>query len=84
MSAAAVQLPAVMAVREEPRLRAVPHASADAAVVEAPPRDLLVPSLDDVVSRMWEALLTAVPVACIVCGGAVEQHVCTSCGSALE
>jgi len=51
------------------------------------------PTLDDVVSRTWEVLRAAAPVACLVCGAELEpRHSsgagvvggrCDSCGSTL-
>ena len=59
-------------------------AGEDGAMEPAPLFDALTPTLDDVVSRTWEALLAGVPAACFVCGGELERHVCRDCGSALE
>jgi len=49
------------------------------------------PTLDDVMSRAWEGLVTGLPAACAVCGGEVVPCFagsvhgnCSSCGTTIE
>jgi hypothetical protein len=49
------------------------------------------PTLDDVLSRVWEGLATGLPAACPVCHGEVEPALggplsgrCRSCGTAID
>ena len=49
------------------------------------------PTLDDVMSRAWEGLVTGLPAACPVCGGEVVPSFagsvhgsCSSCGTTIE
>ena len=49
------------------------------------------PTLDDVMSRVWEGLATGLPAACPVCHGEVEPALggpltgrCRSCGTAID
>jgi hypothetical protein len=49
------------------------------------------PTLDDVMSRVWEGLATGLPAACPVCHGEVEPTLggplsgrCRSCGTAID
>ena len=49
------------------------------------------PTLDDVMSRVWEGLVTGLPAACPVCHGEVVPAApgplrgrCTSCGTTIE
>ena len=58
--------------------------------VEAAGASLTGPTLDDVMSRVWEGLAMGLPAACPVCHGevvpAVSGHhsACTSCGTTIE
>jgi hypothetical protein len=59
--------------------------------VRAPRALVARPTLDDVVSRVWEGLATGLPAACPVCEGEVIPAVqparhgqCRSCGTVIE
>jgi len=54
-------------------------------------RPLAGPTLDDVLSRVWEGLATGLPAACPVCHSEVEPALggplngrCRSCGTAID
>ena len=49
------------------------------------------PTLDDIMSRVWEGLVTGLPAACPVCQGEVVPSLggpcsgrCASCGTTIE
>jgi len=49
------------------------------------------PTLDDVMSRVWEGLVTGLPAACPVCRGAITPALggvpsgrCSSCGTTID
>ena len=59
--------------------------------VRRPRAPLTGPTLDDVMSRVWEGLATGVPAACPVCRGEVVASFagslhgsCSSCGTTIE
>jgi hypothetical protein len=59
--------------------------------VRRPRAPLTGPTLDDVMSRVWEGLATGLPAACPVCRGEVVasfagslQGSCSSCGTTIE
>jgi hypothetical protein len=61
------------------------------AVEPRPRAPLTGPTLDDVMSRAWEGLVTGLPAACPVCDGEVQASIagvvrgtCSSCGTAIE
>ena len=59
--------------------------------VRKPRAPLAGPTLDDVMSRVWEGLVTGLPAACPVCRGEVVPTVhgalhgrCSSCGTTID
>jgi hypothetical protein len=59
--------------------------------VRKPRAPLAGPTLDDVMSRVWEGLVTGLPAACPVCRGEVVPSVhgalhgrCSSCGTTID
>ena len=59
--------------------------------VREPRAPLTGPTLDDVMSRVWEGLVTGLPAACPVCRGEVVPSVhgalhgrCSSCGTTID
>jgi hypothetical protein len=59
--------------------------------VRKPRAPLAGPTLDDVMSRVWEGLVTGLPAACPVCRGEVVPSVhgalhgrCASCGTTID
>lgn len=59
--------------------------------VRKPRAPLAGPTLDDVMSRVWEGLVTGLPAACPVCRGEVVPSVhgplhgrCSSCGTTVD
>jgi hypothetical protein len=59
--------------------------------VRKPRAPLTGPTLDDVMSRVWEGLVTGLPAACPVCRGEVVPAVhgalhgrCSSCGTTID
>jgi hypothetical protein len=59
--------------------------------VRKPRAPLAGPTLDDVMSRVWEGLVTGLPAACPVCRGEVVPSVhgalhgrCSSCGTMID
>jgi hypothetical protein len=59
--------------------------------VRKPRAPLAGPTLDDVMSRVWEGLATGLPAACPVCRGEVVPTVhgamhgrCSSCGTTID
>jgi hypothetical protein len=59
--------------------------------VRRPRAPLAGPTLDDVMSRVWEGLVTGLPAACPVCRGEVVPSVhgalhgrCSSCGTTID
>jgi hypothetical protein len=59
--------------------------------VRMPRAPLTGPTLDDVMSRVWEGLVTGLPAACPVCRGEVVPTVhgalhgqCSSCGTTID
>jgi hypothetical protein len=46
------------------------------------------PTLDDVMSRVWEGLVTGLPAACPVCKGemgpSASRGCCSSCGTTID
>jgi hypothetical protein len=59
--------------------------------VRRPRAPLAGPTLDDVMSRVWEGLVTGLPAACPVCRGEVVPSVhgalhgrCASCGTTID
>jgi hypothetical protein len=59
--------------------------------VRRPRAPLAGPTLDDVMSRVWEGLVTGLPAACPVCRGEVVPTVhgvlhgrCSSCGTTID
>jgi hypothetical protein len=59
--------------------------------VRKPRAPLTGPTLDDVMSRVWEGLVTGLPAACPVCRGEVVPSVhgslhgrCASCGTTID
>jgi hypothetical protein len=61
------------------------------AVEHKPRAPLAGPTLDDVMSRAWEGLVTGLPAACPVCDGELQpsfagvvRGTCSSCGTTIE
>jgi hypothetical protein len=59
--------------------------------VRKPRAPLTGPTLDDVMSRVWEGLSTGLPAACPVCRGELQpalsgprQACCASCGTTID
>jgi hypothetical protein len=72
-------------------LEALERATVGVGEVRQPRAPLAGPTLDDLVSRVWEGLVTGLPAACPVCRGEVVASFagslhggCSSCGTTIE
>ena len=80
-------------VREEPPVAPAPETIVgdDLRAPRTVGAPLTGPTLDDVMSRVWEGLVTGLPAACPVCRGEVVPALggvptgrCTSCGTTID
>jgi hypothetical protein len=76
---------------EPPRELVAPDEAGEIRVSRGSATPLAGPTLDDVVTHAWEALVAAVPAACPVCHGEIEpvlgrglQGRCGTCGVTLD
>jgi hypothetical protein len=74
-------------VRPSPEAAAAPEAEFAPSAARRRAAPLSGPTLDDVMSRVWEGLRAEVPTPCPVCHTEIESSMhgrCGACGSALD